>query len=173
MIEECNGTAIILDRDCYGITLSSNVIAHHLEGGIDLKDAWGCAVSANTFVLAHKFSVRVGKDSGRLTISANNFCNSHMGGGLEKRPKEDKTPMGIDEGTGVLLQDTADVTISGNNFGGLSSAAVWTEGKCQRLLVSGNIVTDCGRKLAKDKPLLDLGAAENSIVKDNILPAKP
>jgi hypothetical protein len=27
MIEECNGTAIVLDRDCYGITLSANVIA--------------------------------------------------------------------------------------------------------------------------------------------------
>jgi nitrous oxidase accessory protein NosD len=170
MIEECNGTAIILDRDCYGITLSSNVIAHHLEGGIDLKDAWGCAVSANTFVLAHKFSVRVSKDSGRLTISANNFCNSYMGGGADKRPKEAKTPMGIDEGAGILLQETADVTISGNNFGGLSTAAVWTEGKCQRVLVSGNIVSDCGRKLGKDKPLLDLESAENSIVKDNIVP---
>jgi parallel beta-helix repeat protein len=30
MIEECAGTAIILDRDCYGITLSANVIAHDL-----------------------------------------------------------------------------------------------------------------------------------------------
>ncbi|MDB6006328.1 MAG: hypothetical protein JWR15_3315, partial [Prosthecobacter sp.] len=27
MIEECNGTAVILDRDCYGITLSANLIA--------------------------------------------------------------------------------------------------------------------------------------------------
>jgi hypothetical protein len=169
MIEECNGTAIILDRDCYGITLSANVIAHHLQGGIDLKDAWGCAVSANTFVLVHQFSVRVGKDSGRLTISANNFCNSYMGAGADKRPKEAKTPMGIDEGAGVLLQETADITISGNNFGGLSSAAVWTEGKCQRLLVSGNIVSDCGRKLENGKALIDAGAAENSIVKDNIV----
>ena len=28
MIEECKGTAIVLDRDCYGIALSANVIAH-------------------------------------------------------------------------------------------------------------------------------------------------
>ena len=35
MIEECRGTAIVLDRDCYGITLSANVIAHN-GGGIDL-----------------------------------------------------------------------------------------------------------------------------------------
>ena len=51
MIEECNGTAIILDRDCYGITISANVIAHDMEGGVDLRDAHGCAVSANTFTL--------------------------------------------------------------------------------------------------------------------------
>jgi hypothetical protein len=81
--------------------------------------------------------------------------------------------MSIDEGGGVLLQETADVTISGNNFAGLSTAAVWTEGNCQRVLVSGNIVTDCGRKIAKDKPTIDVGGAENSIVKDNILPANP
>lgn len=42
MIEECNGTAIILDRDCYGITVTGNTIAHHLEGGVHLPDAWGC-----------------------------------------------------------------------------------------------------------------------------------
>jgi hypothetical protein len=54
MIEECNGTAIILDRDCYGITLSANVIAHHLKGGIDLRDACGCTLSANTFTIAHQ-----------------------------------------------------------------------------------------------------------------------
>jgi parallel beta-helix repeat protein len=166
MIEECNGTAIILDRDCYGITLSANVIAHHLGGGIDLKDAWGCAISANTFTIAHQFSVRVGKESGRLTISANNFCNTHIGG-KDKRPAESKTPMGIDEGTGLVLEDTADIAITGNNFGGLSTAAVRTEGKCQRLIISGNIVTDCGRKLAKDQPLI--GTAENSIIKDNIV----
>src|SRR4029453_5631307 len=38
MIEECNGRAIVLDRDCYGITLSANVIAHN-GGGIALLDA--------------------------------------------------------------------------------------------------------------------------------------
>ncbi|UCE46384.1 MAG: right-handed parallel beta-helix repeat-containing protein, partial [Phycisphaerales bacterium] len=46
MIEECKGIAIILDRDCYGIALSANVIAHD-GGGIALRDAHGCAVSAN------------------------------------------------------------------------------------------------------------------------------
>ena len=76
MIEECNGTAIILDRDCYGITLCANVIAHELEGGIDLTRRLGLRRPRQHIHLAHKFSVRVGKDSGRITISANNFCNT-------------------------------------------------------------------------------------------------
>jgi Right handed beta helix region len=167
MIEECNGTAIILDRDCYGITVSANVIAHHLEGGIDLRDAWGCAISANTFTIAHKFSVRASKASGRNTISANNFCNTHIGG-QDKRPAEAKTPMGTDEGTGILLAGTSDTVISGNTFGGLSSAAVWTEGMCQRILVSGNVATDCGRKLAKDSKWFNLNEVVDSLAKDNI-----
>lgn len=64
---------MILDRDCYGITISANVIAHELGGGVDLRDAWGCAVSANTFTLVHQFGVRVGKNSGRITITGNTF----------------------------------------------------------------------------------------------------
>lgn len=171
MIEECNGTAIILDRDCYGITLSANVIAHHLEGGIDLRDAWGCAISANTFTIAHKFSIRASKDSGRNTISANNFCNTHIGG-QDKRPAVDKTPMGTDEGTGILLSGTSDTVISGNTFGGLSSAAVWTDSPCARILISGNIATDCGRKLPKDASWINLAGSTDSIEKDNLLSCK-
>ena len=33
MIEECAGTAVVLSRDCYGITLSANVIAHETGAG--------------------------------------------------------------------------------------------------------------------------------------------
>ena len=70
MIEECNGTALILDRDCYGITLSANVIAHHLASGIDLRDSYGCPLSANTFTIAHRFSLSVAAASERNTILA-------------------------------------------------------------------------------------------------------
>ncbi|MEW6302340.1 MAG: right-handed parallel beta-helix repeat-containing protein [Verrucomicrobiota bacterium] len=169
MIEECNGIAIILDRDCYGITLSANVIAHHLQGGIDLRDAWGCAVSANTFTIAHKASLRIGPDSGRITVSANNFCNTYIGGGKDKRPpidlKKTPNPMAGDEGTGVFLEGTSDVIISGNSFSGLSTEAVWTKGECQRILVSGNVISD----LRKAKTAINLGPAKSSIVKDNII----
>lgn len=168
MIEECSGTAVILDRDCYGITLSANVIAHHLEGGIDLRDAHGCAISANTFTIAHRFSIRVGADSDRLTITGNNFCNTWIGGG-DRRPAEAKTSMGIDEGTGVLIEKGAShLSITGNSFSGLSGAAVWSSGPCRAVLVSSNTLTDCGRKLPAGSSWIDLPEATASLLKDNL-----
>ncbi len=170
MIEECNGTALILDRDCYGITLSANVIAHHLEGGIDLRDACGCTLSANTFTIAHKFSVRVSKDSERNTISANTFCNTHIGGGKAMRPAVGKTPMAIDEGTGVLVEEGVDgLLLSGNTFTGLSSAAVWSPGRVKNVLLSGNLCMDCGRKLAKNAAWLPIEESSGMQLKDNLV----
>jgi len=168
MIEECNGTAIVLDRDCYGITISANVIAHHLGGGVELRDAWGCAVSGNTFTLVHSNSIFVGPDSGRITITGNNFCNSYIGGGKDKRPAEHKSPMGRDEATGVVLHGASDIVVSGNSFSGLSGNAVTAFGKCCRILVCGNLMIDFGRKSQKRHAPVDLGDAIESVVKDNI-----
>lgn len=151
MIEECQGVAIILDRDCYGITLSANVIAHDFEGGIDLRDAWGCAVSANTFVLVHRFAVRAGPDSGRIAISANTFCNSYIGAGQQKRPAEGPRKELIDTGTGILLEDTEDIVVSGNLFAGLDAKAVTVKGQVPGLLIQGNLVTDAGRREKLDR----------------------
>jgi len=167
MIEECNGTAIILDRDCYGITLSANVVAHHLGGGIDLRDATGCAVSANTFVLCHGFGVRLGPESGRDTVSANAFTNSFIGQGQHKRPAEDKTPMGIDAGSGVVIEGAKDTLVSGNTFTGLDREAVRADSAAERILVSGNLLTDCGRKLAPGAKWISMDAKE-SAARDNL-----
>lgn len=170
MIEECNGTAVILDRDCYGITLSANVIAHHLKGGIDLRDACGCTLSANAFTIAHEFSVRVAGESERNTISANNFCNTYIGRGQDKRPAEAATPMGIDEGTGVLLEDGVNgLVVSGNSFFGLSTAAVWSVGELRNVLIASNISLDCGRKLAKDSAWFAVKERSSVILKDNLI----
>lgn len=173
MIEECNGTALILDRDCYGITLSANVIAHHLEGGIDLRDAHGCNIAANTFTLAHKFSVRIGPDSGRHTVSSNTFCNTYIGGGQDKRPAEGPTAMHIDEGTGILIEGASHISITGNSFSGLSTAAVWTKSDCRSLLITSNILTDCGRKLDKKASWINVKTATPSIVKENLIDRAP
>lgn len=137
MVEECNGIAIILDRDCYGITLSSNVIAHEVEGGIDLRDAHGCAVSANTFTLVKKDALRIGPGSNRITVTGNNFANSFIGDGAEKRAKNDR------EASGIVLKGTSDIAISGNSFAGLSSKAVsMEEPPSERVLWIGNVLTE-------------------------------
>jgi hypothetical protein len=137
MIEECNGIAIILDRDCYGITLSSNVIAHEQEGGIDLRDAHGCAVSANTFTLVKKDALRIGPGSNRIAVTGNNFSNSFIGDGAQKRAKNDQ------EASGIVLNGTSDITITGNSFSGLTTKAVAVEGEQPtRVMFIANVLTE-------------------------------
>lgn len=168
MIEECNGTAVILDRDCYGITISANVIAHELGGGIDLRDAWGCAVSANTFTIVHRFGVRVGKDSGRIAITGNAFGNSHVGGKVRRVEGQGKSPWQNDEGSGVELDGAKAVTITGNTFTGMSGGAVRGTGKCERIVVIGNVFHDLNRRSEKPQPAVALPGALKTIVKDNL-----
>ena len=138
MIEECEGKAIILDRDVYGITISANVIAHDFGGGIDLRDAWGCAISANTFTIVPNYSIRVGPSSGRITITGNNFSNSYIGDGQIKR--EAPSPA-----SGVLLQGSSEVSITGNVFAGMDQEAVRRQGETKQILMQNNIMTDVSR----------------------------
>ncbi|MEX0936475.1 MAG: right-handed parallel beta-helix repeat-containing protein [Pirellulales bacterium] len=135
MIEECQGTAILLDRDCYGITLSANVIAHNFGGGVDLRDAHGCAVSANTFTIVPQRAVVVGPESGRITITGNNFSDSQIGDS-ERRAEDDQSA------SGIVLDGTSDVAISGNLFAGLDGPGIGeTEAGSRRVLVTGNVLT--------------------------------
>ncbi|MEX2174238.1 MAG: right-handed parallel beta-helix repeat-containing protein [Pirellulaceae bacterium] len=138
MIEECNGKGIILDRNCYGITLSSNVIAHEVLGGIDLADAHGCTVSANTFTIVKQDALRIGPASGRITVTGNNFSSSYIGEGADKRAADDRAAAGI------VLAGTSDIAISGNVFSGLSTKAVKLEGDqpSSEVLFSDNVLTD-------------------------------
>lgn len=168
MIEECQGTAIVLDRDCYGITLSANVIAHDMEGGVDLRDAHGCAVSANTFTLVHRHGVRVGRESGRITITGNSFSNSYIGNGEIKRPVQHEKLIQIDIGNGVVVEGASLVTISGNTFSGISGSAVRADGAASKCLVHGNIVTDFGRHEEGAVPL-ELPEGKGHKVEDNLL----
>jgi hypothetical protein len=147
MIEECNGRAIVLDRDCYGITLSANVIAHEVQGGIDLIDAHGCAVSANTFTIVKKDALRIGPASSRITVTGNNFSSSHIGDGMDKRAENDRSAAGI------VLAGTSDIAITGNLFSGLSTKAVALEADkpAIRVLFSGNALIDVASDLEQSR----------------------
>jgi hypothetical protein len=155
MIEECNGTAVILDRDCYGITLSANVIAHN-GAGIDLRDAHGCAVSANTFTIDAKDALRIGSGSGRITVTGNSFSNSYLGEGKVKRGTKDLAA------AGMVLEGTSDVAVAGNLFSGVRPKALEVRGKpSRRVLFSSNVLTD----VESDHPKL-----EASVVGPVLLP---
>ena len=137
MIEECAGIAIVLDRDCYGITLSANVIAHETSGGIDLRDAHGCTVSANTFTIVKKNGLVIGPSSSRITVTGNNFSDSSIGGGAVKRGTEDL------DASGITLNGTSDVAVSGNVFSGVTPKALAIEGSpSRRVLFSNNVLTN-------------------------------
>lgn len=156
MIEECNGTAVILDRDVYGITVSANVIAHNMSGGVHALDAHGCAISANTFTLVHSNSVYVASDSSRLTITGNNFCNSYTGHGTIRRKtdrEKEKRPIQWDIGTGVKIDGATNIVISGNIFAGLDAAAIQASEDSFAILVNGNLVTDVNRHNPGGEPL--------------------
>ncbi|MBD3676636.1 MAG: right-handed parallel beta-helix repeat-containing protein [Planctomycetaceae bacterium] len=136
MIEECQGSAVIMDRDCYGNTVSANVIAHN-GGGVDLRDAHGCAISANTFTLMKSDAVRIGPASGRITVSANHFSNSYLGDGKVKRAANDLLA------SGLILEGTHHIGISGNGFSGLHTPAIEVRGEpSTQILIDGNVLTD-------------------------------
>ena len=135
MIEECNQTAVILDRDCYGITLSANVIAHNGKG-IDLRDAHGCAVSANTFTIIKTQALRIGPDSGRITVTGNNFSNSYIGKKSIKRKVDDAAAGGL------LIDNAESIVISGNIFSGLTEKAVTLSGEQKNIVFANNVLVD-------------------------------
>jgi len=152
MIEECNSTAIELDRDCYGITLSANVIAHN-GAGIDLKDAHGCSVSANTFTIMKSNALRIGPGSGRIAVGGNSFSSSFIGDGKDKRRPDDQ------QAAGMVLSGTSDNAISGNVFSGVKPKAVQVEAQTKRILFASNVLVDTQS---------EHGQLEQSSVQDNL-----
>jgi hypothetical protein len=136
MIEECQGVGIVLDRDCYGITLSANVIAHEFTAGIELRDAHGCAVTGNSFPIVHQRALVIGPASDRIAVTGNAFSDTSIGEGKTRRPVE-QDPAG-----GIVLEGTSDVAISGNLFSGLKSNALTLEGSpSRRVLFSNNVLS--------------------------------
>lgn len=154
MIEECNGTAIVLDRDCYGIALSANVIAHDAAGGIALRDAHGCTVSANAFTIMGSDALNIGPKSGRITVTGNNFSNSYIGDDKVKRGANDLAA------AGMVLNGTSGIAVTGNLFSGLRPNALSVEGPASRhVLFSDNVLVDTAGNHKKLKA---------SLVKNNL-----
>ncbi len=169
MIEECEGTAVILDRDCYGITISANVLADNFgrlpdsrAGGVDLRDAWGCTVSANTFTIDVLQGLVIGPASGRITVTGNNFSDSYVG-------QESRREGAPNLATGILLQGTSDVVVAGNLFSGLDRHAVKADADCRRLSVTGNLVMEVHQGSDEKLPPIDLGGAQESVCEQNIV----
>lgn len=146
MIEECTGTAIILDRDVYGVTISANVLAHNNGGGVDLRDAWGSTVSANTFTINPEWSIRIGPDSGRIAVTGNNFSNSFLGQGTKREEEYDVEWPQKGYARGVLLERTQAVTLTGNIFAGMIGPAVRGIGDLSEIVLSANVASDLNRK---------------------------
>ena len=134
MIEECNGFAVVLDRDCYGITISANVFAHKGVGGVDLRDAHGCAVSANTFTIVAGKALRIGPESGLVVVSGNSFSDSTIGPGVVKRKGN--------VATGIVFEGGEKVACTANAFTNLTTPAVRAEGG-KEALFAGNLVSGC------------------------------
>jgi polygalacturonase len=154
MIEECRRIAIVLDRDCYGIALSANVIAHDAGGGIALRDAHGCAVSANAFTIMGSDALNIGPKSGRITVTGNNFSNSYIGEGKTKRSADDQTA------AGMVLDGTSGITVVGNLFSGVRPKALTVKGKPSKgIAFTDNVLIDVSS---------DHKELEASLVKDNL-----
>jgi hypothetical protein len=158
MIEECKGKAIVLDRDCYGIALSANVIAHNTAGGIGLDDAHGCTVSANAFTISGGDALAIGSRSGRITVTGNNFSDSYIGDDKIKRAESDRAA------GGMVLNGTSDITVVGNLFSSVRPKALAIIGKTSnKVLFTDNVLVD----VASDHEKL-----EASLVEDNLQPTE-
>ena len=135
MIEECHGAEITLDRDCYGITISANVIAHN-GAGVALKDAHGSTVSANTFTIMKEDALRIGPQSSRITVSGNNFSNSHIGDEQVKRAENDLAAAGL------VLDSTSFINVTGNTFSNVSPKAITLLGDNRELTFGNNQIVE-------------------------------
>ena len=168
MIEQCNGSGLVLARDTYGTTVTGNLFAQNFCGGVDLRDAHGVPITGNTFVRCKQFGVRVSSDSGRSVINGNIFCDTFAGQSPRQSGPRKSNP-DVNEAAGILLEATRDVTITGNSMSGLVTKPLTKTGECERILDELNQATACAEVDAKvttslsASPGLPLSSSSNAL----------
>ena len=121
---------------------------------MDLRDAHGCTVSANTFTILKTDAVRIGPNSGRITVTGNNISNSYVGDGKVRRGTQDMAAAGI------TLEGTSDVVITGNIFASVRPKAIELTGDASRGVVfANNVLTDVQS---------DDGRLKDSLIENNL-----
>jgi len=111
-------------------------------------------VSANTFTISGPDALSIGPDSGRITVTGNNFSNSYIGDGKLKRGTNDLVA------AGMVLNSTSDVTVVGNLFSSVRPKALTIKGTpSECVLFTDNVLVDV------DSDHRKLGT---SLVKDNL-----
>ena len=118
MIEQCGGIGVVLERDTYGTTVSSNVFTNDREGGVALRDAHGCTVTGNTFSRVPKRAVAIDAESHATTINGNTFAESSVGDGKYKGNWD------VNVASGIVLEGASFVNITGNTFSNLQTKAI-------------------------------------------------
>ena len=127
------GDTLGLIAEHYGVTVESLIAAN------DLPD---------------EDALSIGPDSGRITVTGNNFSNSYIGEGKLKRTANDLAA------AGMILNGTSGITVTGNLFSGLRPKAFTAEGPASKhVLFSDNVVVDT---------TVDLKKLDASLVKDNL-----
>jgi hypothetical protein len=103
-------------------------------------------------------AVRVGPDSGRITISGNNFSSSYIGQGKDKRQPDDQTAAGL------VLSESTDVLVTGNVFAGLDPPAVDHKGDQPSVMANNYFIeTDADiPTVSIDGPTFDRNRSTNT-----------
>ncbi len=161
MIEECNGHAAVLKGECYGNALSANTFAHCKGEGVRLVGVRDITVSANTFVLLAEPAVHATEGACQITITGNTF---------NRYPFDPTKRHKLDPGQGILLENTRDVTVSGNTFTSLYREAIKVAGDANtRINITGNTILNPSQAEAGAHAAVALENVTASILANNII----
>ena len=160
MIEERNGTAIILDRDRYGITISANTIAHHVAAhcpthGVRYNRQHLPARPCRLHPRRSRQRALTIQTRSRIVSSAERPSVRHAQIRWAAMPARARP------------RYMRDIAITGNMFMASIRRRDARDG-CTRLLIANNLVTDVNRAAPPGTAAIVLGDASECIVKDHL-----